>query len=39
MPEIPASTLDANPFIGTARGWWPPIAHLPWIEVPANGNL
>jgi hypothetical protein len=39
MPEIPASTLDANPFIGTARAWWPPIAHLPWIEVPANGNL
>jgi hypothetical protein len=40
MPEIPASVLDANPFVeGWARKWWPRLAQLPWIKVPPDGNL
>ncbi len=40
MPEIPVSVLDGNPHVGPFRAsWWPKLAHLPWIEVPADGNL
>jgi hypothetical protein len=40
MPEIPTSTLDSNPAtIETRAKWWPKLAHLQWLEVPADGNL
>jgi hypothetical protein len=40
MPEIPVSALDANPAVaGTRAKWWPKLAHLQWLEVPADGNL
>ena len=40
MPEIPASSLDANPGVAEMRAkWWPKLAHLPWAEVPADGKL
>jgi hypothetical protein len=40
MPEIPASALDRNPFVEEMRArWWPRLAQLPWIEVPADGRL
>ena len=40
MPEIPLSVLDANPFAEQMRAlWWPRLAQLPWIKVPADGNL
>jgi hypothetical protein len=40
MPEIPVSALDANPFAEDVRAqWWPRLAHLPWIQVPSDGNL
>jgi hypothetical protein len=40
MPEIPVSALDANSFAeGMRAQWWPRLAHLPWIQVPADGNL
>ena len=40
MPEIPVSVLDANPFVEQMRAqWWPRLAQLPWIEVPADGKL
>jgi hypothetical protein len=40
MPEIPASTLDANPHVTEFRAkWWPQLKHLPWIEVSADGKL
>src|ERR1700761_8717094 len=40
MPEIPVSSLDANPHVDAHRAtWWPRLEHLPWIEVPADGKL
>ncbi|MDE2473326.1 MAG: hypothetical protein KGL35_32625 [Bradyrhizobium sp.] len=40
MPEIPVSALDTNPHVEEFRAaWWPRLAHLPWIEVPADGIL
>lgn len=39
MPEIPVSALNAHPFVDVARTHWAQIAHLPWIEVAADGNL
>ena len=40
MPEIQVSVLDANPHVEAHRAtWWPRLAHLPWIEVPSDGNL
>ena len=40
MPEISASVLDANPHVTEFRAkLWPRLKHLPWIEVPADGNL
>lgn len=40
MPEIPLSALDANPHVEEFRAaWWPRLAHLPWIEVPADGTF
>jgi hypothetical protein len=40
MPEIPASTLDANWATAETRAqWWPKVSHLQWLEVPADGNL
>jgi hypothetical protein len=40
MPEIPTSMLDSNPAtIETRAKWWPKLAHLQWLEVPADGNL
>ncbi len=40
MPEIPVSTLDANPWAeGMRAQWWPRLAQLPWVQVPADGKL
>jgi len=40
MPEIPASTLDADPAAADVRRrWWPRLSQLPWIEVPSDGKL
>jgi hypothetical protein len=40
MPEMAVSALNANPFVEEMRAkWWPQLAPLPWIEVPADGNL
>jgi len=40
MPEIPLSALDSNPFAVEMREkWWPRLAQLPWVEVPADGRL
>ena len=40
LPEIPASALDGNPFVEEMRTrWWPRLAQLPWIKVPADGRL
>jgi hypothetical protein len=40
MPEIQVSALDANPWAEEMRAkWWPRLKQLPWIEVPADGNL
>jgi hypothetical protein len=40
MPEIPVAALDANSFADEVRvKWWPRLAQLPWIEVPADGKL
>lgn len=40
MPEIPLSALDAIPVVAEVRArWWPYLAHLPWVQVPADGNL
>jgi hypothetical protein len=40
MPEIPVSVLDANPWAeGMRAQWWPRLAQLPWVHVPADGKL
>jgi hypothetical protein len=40
MPETSVSGLDANPWAEEMRAkWWPRLKRLPWIEVPADGNL
>jgi hypothetical protein len=40
MPEIPVSALDANSFAEEMRAqWWPRLAQLPWLQVPADGKL
>jgi hypothetical protein len=40
MPEIPASTLDANPAAEEVRRrWWPRLSQLDWIEVSPDGKL
>jgi len=40
MPEIPVSAIDANPWAEEMLAkWWPRLKQLPWIEVPADGNL
>src|SRR6201996_3967969 len=40
MPEIPVTALDSNPSTAETRAkWWPKLAHLQWLEVPADGNL
>lgn len=40
MPEIPASTLDANPAAeDVRRQWWPRLSQLPWIEVSPDGKI
>jgi hypothetical protein len=40
MPEIPASTLDANPAADEVRRrWWPRLSQLAWIEVPSDGKV
>src|ERR1700761_1382717 len=40
MPEISAASLDSNPHVIDFRAkWWPRLKHLPWLEVPADGNL
>jgi hypothetical protein len=40
MPQIPASTLDANPAAEeVCRRWWPRLSQLAWIEVPSDGKI
>jgi hypothetical protein len=40
MPEIPVSVLDTNPAVAETRAkWWPKLAQLPWLDVPADGSL
>jgi hypothetical protein len=40
MPEIPASTLEANPAAQEVRRqWWPRLSQLPWSEVPSDGKI
>ena len=40
MPEIPVAALDGVPEAeDVRRQWWPRLAQLPWIEVPADGKL
>jgi hypothetical protein len=40
MPEIPASTLDANPAAEEVRRrWWPRLSQLAWTEVSPDGKL
>jgi len=40
MPEIPVSALEGNFSAKEMRAkWWPRLSHLPWVQVPADGNL
>jgi hypothetical protein len=40
MPEIPVSTLEANPAAEEVRRrWWPRLSRLPWIEVSSDGKI
>jgi hypothetical protein len=40
MPEIPVFALDSIPAVAETRSqWWPRLMHLPWVHVPAGGNL
>lgn len=40
IPEMPVSALDANSFADEMRAqWWPRLAQLPWLQVPADGKL
>jgi hypothetical protein len=40
MPEIPVSTLDTLAPVADVRAqWWPRLASLPWLHVPADGKL